>query len=121
MEISGRPCSLGERLELGQAGHARLVLAHHLAEHAGRGQPGRPGQVDGGLGVAGPLEHPAGPVAQREDVPGPVEVGRPGVGVDQRLDGGGPVGGRDPGGGAVAVVDADGEGGALGLGVGRSP
>ena len=51
--------------------------------------------------------------------PGPVEVGRAGVGVDQRLDGGGAVGGRDAGGGAVAGVDADGEGGALDLGVGR--
>ena len=91
-----------------------LVLADHLAQHPGRGQAGRPGQVDGGLGVAGPLQHPARPVAEGEDVPGPVQVGRPGVRVDQGLDGGRPVGGRDAGRGAVAVVHADREGGALG-------
>ena len=82
------------------------VLVDDLAQHAGRVQPGHAGQVDGGLGVAGPLEHAALAVAQREDVAGPGEVAGPGRRVDERLDGGGPVGGRDAGGGAVAVVDA---------------
>ena len=43
----------------------------------------------------------------------------PGVGVDERGDGGGPVGRGDARRGAVAVVDAHGERRALGLGVGR--
>ena len=48
---------------------------------------------------------------------GPVELDGPGVGIDERVDGGGPVLGRDARRGPVAVVDADGEGGALRLGV----
>ena len=69
---------LGEALQVRQAGHLGLVLGHDLAEHARRGEPGGPAQVDRRLGVAGPLEHAAGAVAQREDVPGPVQVGRGG-------------------------------------------
>ena len=112
-----QPVGVGEALQLGEAGHLRLVLGDDLAQHAGRVQPGHPGQVDGGLGVAAALEHAAVPVPQREDVAGPGQVGGPGVGVDEGGDGGGPVGGRDPGGGDVAGVDRDGERGAVGLGV----
>ncbi len=110
---------LGEALELGQSGHARLVLADHLAQHTGRGHARRPGQVHGRLGVPGPLQHPSRSVPEGEDVPGAVEVGGPDMGVGQRLDGGGPVRRRDPGGGPVPVVHADREGGPLDLGVGR--
>ena len=85
----------------------------------GRRQTGGAGEVDGGLGVAGSLEHPARAVAQREDVTGPVQIVRSCRGVDERRDGGRAVGGRDPRGRPVPVVDADREGGALRLRVGR--
>jgi hypothetical protein len=65
-----QPVLGGELGELGEAGHARLVLTDHLAQHADRRHPGGPGQVDRGLGVTGALEHATGSVAQREDVPG---------------------------------------------------
>ena len=115
----GQVVLLGEPLELGQARHLRLVLGHDLAQHPGRGEAGGPGQVDGGLGVPGPLEHPAGAVAQGEDVPRPVQVGGLGAGSIRAPMVAARSVGRDPGRGAVAVVHADGEGGALGLGVGR--
>ncbi len=51
--------------------------------------------------------------------PGRFRVGRSDMGIGQRRDGGSPVGCRDPGRRAVPVVDADGEGGALHLGIGR--
>ena len=79
MEMSGQLVLLGEALEVGQPGHLGLVLGHDLAEHAGRRQPGGAAQVDRGLGVAGPLEHATGAVAQREDVAGPVQVVGAGV------------------------------------------
>ena len=47
-----------EALEVGHPGH-RAVVVDDLAEHAGRVQAGHAGEVDGGLGVAGPLEHAA--------------------------------------------------------------
>ena len=119
MEMRSRPCSSANALELGQPGHVRLLVVDDLAQHAGRVQAGHAGQVDGGLGVAGPLEHAALAVAQREDVAGPGQVVGAGGGVDQGLDGGGPVEGRDAGGRAVPGVDRDGEGGAVRLGVGR--
>ena len=96
-------------------GHLGLVLGHDFAQHSGRREAGGTGQVDGGLGVAGPLEHPARAVAEREDVPGPVQVIGPCRGVDEGGDGRGAVGCRDPGGRPVAVVDAHREGGALRL------
>ena len=118
MEIRWRPCFSANASSSGS--RAMPVLSSLTTSHStpAGDMPGRPGQVDGGLGVAGPLEHAAGPVAEREDVAGPVEVGGPGVGVDQGLDGGGPVVGRDARRGPVPVVDADGEGGPLDLGVG---
>ena len=58
---------LRERLEVGPALH-RAVVVHDLGEHAGRVAAGEPGEVDGGLGVTGPLQHAAFAVAQREDV-----------------------------------------------------
>ena len=64
-----------ERLELRAALH-RAVVVHDLGEHARRVPAGEPGEVDGRLGVAGALQHAAVAVAQREDVPGPGEVGR---------------------------------------------
>ena len=52
----------------------RPVVVHDLADHAGGVQAGEAGQVDGGLGVAGPLEHAPLPVAQGEDVAGADEI-----------------------------------------------
>ena len=118
MEISAEAVLGCEDGELGEAGHPCLVLVDHLTEDAGRGHPRRPGQVDRRFGVTGPLEHATGPIAEREDVAGPVEIRRADMRVDERLDGGGPVSGGDAGRGPVAVVDADGEGGALHLGIG---
>ena len=74
-------------------------------------------QVDGGLGVTGPLEHAALAGHQRVDVAGAGQVAGAGGRVAQRLDRGAAVVGRDAGGGAVAVVDGDEERRALALGV----
>ena len=90
---------LGEHLELGEAGHGAVVV-HDLGEHARRSEPREAGEVDRGLGVAGPLQHAALAVAQREDVTGPGEVVGPGLRVDERAHRGGAVGGRDAGRGA---------------------
>ena len=109
---------LGEALEVGQAGHLRLVLGHDFAQDPGGREAGGPAEIHRRLGVPRPLEDPAGAVAQREDVPGPVEVVRPRRRVDQRGNGGGPVGRRDPRRGAVAEVDAHRERRALRLRVG---
>ena len=46
-------------------------------------QAGQAGQVDGRLGVAGPLEHAALAGPQHVEVTGPGQVVGPGVGVDQ--------------------------------------
>ena len=102
--------------EIGDAGHGAVVV-HDLAQHTARCEPGHAGEVDGRLGVTGPLEHATLGVAPREDVTGPGEISGAGVGSDERLDGGGAIGSRDPGAGAVAIVDAEGERGALRLGV----
>ena len=95
MEMSSSSCSVAEALEVGQAGHVGLLLVDHLAQHAGRVEPGHAGQVDGRLGVAGALEHAALAVAQREDVAGAGQVVGAGAGIDERLDGGRAVEGRD--------------------------
>src|SRR5262249_51179408 len=71
----------GEPLELRQPGH-RAVVVHHLREHARGREAGEAGEVDGRLGVAGPLEHAAFPVPQREDVAGASEI----VGLCLRID-----------------------------------
>ncbi len=112
-----QPVRLGELLELGQARHAGLVGRHELAQHPGGVQARRRHEIDGGLGVAGALQHPASLVPKREDVTRTVELARAGVGVDERVDRRGPVFGGDARRGPVAVVDADGEGGALRFGV----
>ncbi len=85
---------LGERDQIGDPGHG-AVLVDDLAEDPRRVEAGHAGQVDGGLGVPGPLQHAAVAVAQREDVARAGEVGRAGGRVDEGLDGGGAVGRRD--------------------------
>ena len=83
MEIIARPCSSANSRSSLAALHGAVVV-DDLDEHAGRGEPGEPGQVDGGLGVAAPDEHAALAVAQREDVAGPGDLPRLGRGVGQR-------------------------------------
>ena len=86
MVMSRQTVPVGEALQVGQPGHAQAVLGDHLAQHAGGGQPGHAGQVDGRLGVAGPLQDPAvaGPqhveVAGAGQVVGPGAAGRPAPG-----------------------------------------
>ena len=58
---------LGDRLQLGTPRH-RAVGVEDLADDPGRDQPGEPGEVHAGLGLPHPLQHAAGPRAQREDV-----------------------------------------------------
>ena len=79
--------------------------------------PAMPGQVDGGLGVTGPLQHAALAVAQREDVPGPREVFGAGWRVEERVHGGARSAAEIPVRRPVAGVDRHGERGALRLGV----
>ena len=98
---------VGERAQVVAALHGPVVV-DHLDEHAGRRQPGHPGKVDRGLGVAAPDQHTALAVAQREDVPRAGDLPRLGRGVGQHPRGVGAVGGRDPGGDAVAGVHGDG-------------
>ena len=111
---SGRSCWAAKRSEVGEAGH-RAVVVDELAEHAGGVEAGEAREVDGGLGVAGALEHAAALAAQREDVARAAQVVGRGVGVDEHLDRARAVGGGDAGGGAVAGVDGEREGGAHGL------
>ena len=54
-------------------GSFSLTISHSVA---GRAQAGQHGEVDGGLGVAGPAQHAAVLGPQRHDVPGAGEVGR---------------------------------------------
>ena len=68
---------VGENPQLvGLRHRAFVLLADDLADRARRLQTGQPGQVDGGLGVAGPAQHTAVLRAQRHDVAGPGEVVR---------------------------------------------
>src|SRR5699024_2046929 len=90
-----------------------------LAEDARRVEARHPGEVDSGLGVAGPFQHPALARLEGEDVAGARHVTGPGARIDHRLHSRGPVAGRDPGAGSVAVVAADQKGGALRFGVVR--
>ena len=108
----------GECLEFGQTGHVGLVGGDDLTEHARGVLPREPTEVDGRLGVAGPLQDATFAVAQREDVTRSVEVVRPRRGIDEGANGRRAVTGRDAGRRAVAVVDGHREGRALGLGVG---
>ena len=55
--------------EVADARH-RAVVVHDLADHAGRVQAGEAGEVDGGLGLAGALEHAAGAAFSGKMCPG---------------------------------------------------
>ena len=110
---------VGEHPQLVAAGHVALVLLRDdLAERAGGGEPGEPGEVDGGLGVPRPAQHAALAGPQRQHVPGPHQVAGDGGRVGEQRDRPGPVRGRDAGGDAGLRVDGHGEGGAEAVGVG---
>ena len=59
--------------QVGQPGHF-AVLPGDFADDSGRGQPGQAGQIDGGLGMSRPLQHPPGPRRNREYMPRNAEL-----------------------------------------------
>ncbi len=88
---------VGEDPQLVGLGHGAFVfLADDLANRTGRLQAGQPGQIDGGLGVAGAAQHAAVLGAQRDDVTGLAEVVDDGRRVSERTHRSGPVGSRNP-------------------------
>jgi len=103
-----------EHLERGSPGH-RPVVVDDFADRPDRVQPGKPGQVHGGLGVPGARQHTTGTGLQRKHVsrPGEVTCGR--RGVAEQPDGACPICGGDAGADSVPSVDADGVCGALGI------
>ena len=89
---------VGEDPQLVGLRHRALVLlADDLADRARGLQAGQPGQVDGGLGVAGAAQHPAVLGAQRDHVAGPGEVVGDAGRVGEQPHGGGAVRCRNPG------------------------
>src|ERR671917_238064 len=82
----------GEPLEVGYTGH-RAILFHDLADHTRRLEPGHPGEVDGGLCLAGALQDTTGLRPQREYVSWHHDVFRAGRLVHGDPAGVGPVGG----------------------------
>jgi hypothetical protein len=108
----------GEVGDAGAGGH-RSVVGGELGDHAHPGQAGQCGEVDGCLGVAGTNEHAALSGPEREHVPGTAQLVGFGRGIGQCAHGRGAVGGRHARSGAH-VVDADGEGRAVGVGTAPS-
>ena len=105
---------VGEDPQFVGLGHRALVLlADDLADRAGRLQAGQPGQVDGGLGVAGAAQHPTVLGAQRNHVTGPGEVVGDTGRVGELAHGGSAVRCRNPRSDIHFRVDGDGVGGAV--------
>ena len=73
----------------------RPVLVHDLADDARRIQPRQPREVDGSLGLPGPLQHAARPRPQGKHVPRLHHRLRSLRGVDRHLDRARAVGRRD--------------------------
>ena len=96
--------------------HHGAVVPHDLAAQAHFLQPGQAHQVHGGLGVAVALQHAVVLGQQGEHVAGAAEVLGLGVGVHALPGGEAPLRRGDPRGG-VHVVDGDGEGGLVVVGV----
>ena len=91
----------------------------NFADHPGGIEARKPGQIDGGLGVSSALQYAALLGPQREDVAGPAQVGRTGVGVDRHLDGAGAIVGGNSRADAVlrTRIHAHREGGLVAVGV----
>ena len=104
--------------QLGEAGHGPVWVLD-LADDACWVEPCHSGQVNGGLGMSGPLEDAALLGPKRKDVPRTPQVVRAGVWVDGHLNGPGPVLCGDPRRDTVlgAGIHADGEGGLVAVGV----
>ena len=109
---------LGKAVELLPPGH-RAVLGQDLTDDAGGVEPRESREVHRRLGVTDPLQHPAVPGAEREDVARPPKVFRTARRIDGHVDRGGAVAGRDAGRHTETLVgiNAHREGGAERLGV----
>jgi hypothetical protein len=99
--------------EVGHPRH-RPVLVHHLADDAGRIQPGHAGEVDGGFRLSGPLQDTARASLEWEDVARLDEILRPAAGIDRHLDRVRSVMCGDAGRDAFPGLDRNGEGRAVG-------
>ena len=106
----------GECVEFAASLH-RAIVVDDLGDHGSRCESRHACEIDRGLCVRRPLQHPAFAVAQGEDVAGPGEIRGTRGTIDQRPHRGGPVGGRDARCRARTGVDRDCERGALHLGV----
>ncbi len=106
----------GEHFQIGPPRHV-AVLVEDFDDHRRRFQPGQPGQVAAGFGVAGAGQHAAGLGHQREDVAGLHQILGPGVGPHGGADGVGAVVGGNAGGHALGGFDGNGEVGGVGGGV----
>ena len=105
---------VGEDPKLVGLRHRALVLlADDLADRTRRLQSCQPGEVDGGLGVAGPAQHAAVFGAQRDDMAGPGEVVGGAGRVGEQPHRGGAVRRRDAGADTLFRVDGDGVRGAV--------
>ena len=85
MEIIGSPCSSANSRSAG----ARIIVPSSWTISQidpGRAQAGQPGEVDGGLGVADPPQHPALHRPQREHVAGTAQLVRLGRAVGEHPD-----------------------------------
>ncbi len=88
---------LAEFQKLGQPRHGAIGI-HDFAKDAGGLEPGEPGHVDGGFGVARTAQDAAGFGAQGENVAWLHQIQRHGFGIDEELDGARPVMRADAGG-----------------------
>src|SRR5947207_460762 len=96
----------GELVELRQPRHPTVVV-EHFADDSGGVAASEPGQIDGGLGVAGPAEDAARHRAQREDMSGGGQVAWPHGRVDQCANRHRAVVGGGPGRHAATRIDGD--------------
>ncbi|CKR78434.1 Uncharacterised protein [Mycobacterium tuberculosis] len=93
---------------IGVRHRALIFLADDLANRPRGLQPGHPGQVHGGLGVAGPAQNPTILGPQGDHVTGAGEiVGHTGR-IGQQPHGGSPIGRRNASSNAIPCIDCDG-------------
>ena len=95
----------GEFQQLRQPRHCAVVV-HDFADDADGAAAREARQIHGGLGVAGALQHAAGPGAQRKNVAGLDQILRHGGRRGHDLDGFRAVGGADAGADAARGVHA---------------
>src|SRR5688572_15034440 len=66
--------------------HRRAVVVQDLTDHAGGVQPGEPGEIDRGLGMANALQHAPIAPPQRVHVPGAPEIAPDRCRIDRHLN-----------------------------------